>query len=158
MLDISKLHCYRFFVPLKIVNIKKNGKSSNLYKVIKGKKQKIGEFRFSDYGYISNLVIKRKYRRTKLSAFSLLSILNFVKDFANKKGLDYFSFTGLSNNPENVVRLYSKITTPIPEIIGNKNLFIVFGPISKAKQTLHKKEVTSFIESVKNDIEKIISV
>ena len=155
MINISNLRCTKDFHPFRILNISKKGQPSDLYKVVKGKKQKVGEFRLTNKGFVNSLVIKNKYRRTKTGAFALLSVLDFIKTFADKKNLDFLSFCGSKSNPNNVVRLYSKTTTPQINTLTDRVYFIL--PTSLKKQEA-LKAFNEFVKISDDDIQNIIPI
>ena len=109
MIELTKLRCYRNFKPLSVVNVIKRGKPSNQYKIVLESHEKVGAFSFSDMGFIENLEIKRKFRRTKTGTNALISLYNFAILKAKEMGLDCLFFRGHNNNHYNVVKLYKRI-------------------------------------------------
>ena len=154
MINISNLRCRKDFQPFRILNISKKGQPSDLYKVVKGKKQKVGEFRLTNDGYVNSLHIKRKFRRSKTSAFALFSIFNFITNFANKKNLDVFYFCGLKSNKNNVVRLYNKITSPI-DTFTDRFYFVI---PTQLKQQEVLKALNEFVKISNEDVQNIIPI
>ena len=140
MIKLLQLRCYRNYSPLNVFNITKRGQQSNMYKIVLGRKRKIGSFKLSKNGFISSLVIKRKFRKKKTCIDALLTLYEFVIKKAKEKGIDCLYFTGHSKNPNNVVRLYSKVASAFAD--GETNTFLL--PVNNKGQEI--------LDSFKNPI------
>lgn len=151
MIEISKLHIYKNFKPLEIVNVLDKGKPGNQYRVISESKETIGSFVFSD-GFIENLSIESKFRRTKTSANALISIYEFVKKMAIKNGICNLFFRGYNNNPNNVVQMYSKVAIPLPA--GDVTFFTL--PVETDQKKLNEI-MKNIIDNLTQNMQNIIS-
>lgn len=153
MIKLENLRCYRNYKPLRIVNISQNGKQSSLYKIVSDDNEKIGSFVFSDDGMISNFVIKKKFRRKKVSTHAIFSILDFTKHLAKEKNIDSLMFVGQNDNKNNVVRLYEKIAYKFNDFFGA--FFVI--PLNKKGQGLvdfYKNPFSQLIEEANSIIDK----
>ena len=155
MIGLSKLRCYKDYRPLNIINLTKNGSNSCAYKIVLGKKQKIGSFELSPKGMVNSLIIKKKFRKTKTGVHALISIYEFICKKAKETGIDCLWFRGVQNNKNNVVRLYSKFSSAFPEL-DNSCTFLL--PINRNGQEIVdmcKKPVNM---ATSDDIEFITTV
>ena len=133
MIDFTKLRCYRDFKPLRIVNITNSGLSADRYKIILGKRQKVGTFCFSNKGFVSSLNIKRKFRKKKTGVNALISIYEFIMQKAKELNIDCLWFVGLESNKNNVVKLYKRVASVFPELDGHSTFML---PVNKKGQEI----------------------
>ena len=124
MIDFTKLRCYKAFTPLRVVNLAKNGQPTSRYKIVLGEKQKVGTFSFTDKGFVSNLNIKRKFRKSQTGVNALLTLYEFIVAKAKELNIDCLWFIGLKSNKNNVVRLYKRIASIFPEPDGHSTFMI----------------------------------
>ena len=155
MIGLSKLRCYKDYRPLNIINLVKKGKESCAYKIVLGKKQKIGSFELSPKGMVSSLIIKKKFRKTKTGVHALISIYEFICKKAKETGIDCLWFRGVQSNKNNVVRLYSKFSSAFPELDNSYTFLLSINRNGQEIVDMCKKPVDM---ATSDDIEYITAV
>ena len=95
------------YKPLEIIRKSANA-SSEKFVILNEAKRKAGSFQLWSNGYVSDLVIKRKFRRKKTSVIALTSIRDFLDKKVAEMGRDHYEFHVIPSNKHNLQRLYSR--------------------------------------------------
>ena len=146
----SRYQYEKAFMPMKIVPNKTSG--TGHYNIFDEKDNFVGEFTFYKYdniGFVEDLKIPNKLRRSIVSANALFSVKNFILNQAKEKNLELIRFSASTENPFNVVRLYKKLFPNVQNVQVSDSIEFAY-PVSQSGERRAKKLLSEFKEMVDN--------